>query len=40
MGMTTVWIRSDHDHSAMGANGDYGHHAIDDLVEWLERQVA
>ena len=40
MGMTTVWVRSDHEHSAMGANGDHVHHAIDDLVEWLESQVA
>ena len=40
MGMTTAWVRSDHDHSAMGANGDHVHHAIDDLVEWLESQVA
>ena len=40
MGMTTVWVRSDHDHSAMGANGDHVNHAIDDLVEWLESQVA
>jgi ActR/RegA family two-component response regulator len=40
MGMTTVWVRSEHDHSAMGADGDHVHHAIDDLVEWLESQVA
>lgn len=40
MGMTTVWIRSDHDHSAMGAEGDHIHHTIDELVPWLEAQVA
>ncbi len=39
MGMTTVWVRSEHDHSAMGADGDHVHHVIDDLVEWLESQV-
>ncbi len=40
MGMTTVWIRSKHDHSAMGADGNHVHHVIEDLVEWLESQVA
>ena len=40
MGMTTVWIRSKDDHSAMGADGDHVHHVIEDLVEWLESQVA
>ena len=40
LGMTTVWIRSEHDHSAMGADGDHIHHVIDDLVPWLEDQVA
>ena len=40
MGMTTVWIRSKDDHSAMGADGDHVNHVIEDLVEWLESQVA
>ena len=40
LGMTTVWIRSEHDHSAMGAEGDHIHHVIDELVPWLEDQVA
>lgn len=39
LGMTTVWVRSDHDHSAMGADGDHIHHVIDDLVPWLEAQA-
>jgi len=39
MGMITVWLRSDHDHSAIGAKGDHVHHIIDDLVEWLEDQA-
>jgi putative hydrolase of the HAD superfamily len=39
LGMTTVWIRSEHDHSAMGSDGDHVHHVIDDLVEWLEEQL-
>ena len=39
MGMTTVWLRSDHDHSATGAKGDHVHHIIDGLVEWLEDQT-
>jgi putative hydrolase of the HAD superfamily len=34
-GMTTVWIRSDH-HWSGGEEGDpHIHHAIDDLVDWL-----
>ncbi len=40
MGMTTVWIRSKDDHSAMGADGDHVNHVIEDLVEWLESQGA
>jgi len=39
MGMTTVWLRSDHDHSAMGAEGDHVHYVIDNLVEWLQDQA-
>jgi len=39
LGMTTVWVRSEHDHSAMGAEGDHVHHVIDDLVEWLDAQI-
>ena len=39
MGMTTVWLRSKHDHSAMGAEGGHIHYVIDDLVEWLETQT-
>ncbi|MBJ80205.1 MAG: pyrimidine 5'-nucleotidase [Myxococcales bacterium] len=40
LGMTTVWIRSKYDHSAIGADGDHIHHIIDDLVPWLRKQVA
>ena len=39
LGMKTVWIRSEHDHSAIGADGDHIHHVIYDLVPWLEEQV-
>lgn len=39
MGMSTVWIRSDHDHSSMGADGDHVHHVTEDVVTWLEAQV-
>lgn len=39
MGMTTVWLRSDHDHSAAGAESDHVHYVIDDLVEWLQAQA-
>ena len=39
MGMATVWVRSEHDHSALGADGDHVHHVIDDLVTWLEGQT-
>jgi len=40
MGMTTVWLRSSHDHSMLGADGPHVHHVIDDLVDWLEDQTA
>lgn len=39
MGMTTVWLRSNHDHSAMGSEGDHIHYVINNLVEWLEAQA-
>ena len=39
MGMTTVWIRSDHDHSAIGAEGDHIDFIIEDLTEWLTHQT-
>lgn len=39
LGMTTVWVRSDHDHSMHGADGPHIHHVIEDLVEWLECQA-
>jgi putative hydrolase of the HAD superfamily len=39
MGMATVWLRSRHDHSALGADGPHVHHVIEDLVPWLEGQA-
>jgi len=36
LGMATVWVRTQHDWSHTDSDGDHVHHAIDDLVEWLE----
>jgi putative hydrolase of the HAD superfamily len=36
LGMTTVWIKSDSPFGNWGADGDYIHHVVDDLVDWLE----
>jgi putative hydrolase of the HAD superfamily len=44
-GMTTVWIREDHDDAhhkhmpGMDAVPDYVHHVIDDLGNWLESLI-
>jgi putative hydrolase of the HAD superfamily len=35
LGMTTVWIRSDHHWSGGSETDPHIHHVIDDLVEWL-----
>lgn len=35
LGMTTVWIRSDHHWSGGSATDPHIHHVIDDLVDWL-----
>lgn len=35
LGMTTVWLRSDHHWSGGDENDPHIHHAIDDLVDWL-----
>lgn len=35
MGMTTVWLETYSNGSAQGAENDYVHHRIDDLVGWL-----
>lgn len=35
LGMTTVWIRSDHHWSGGSATDPHIHHVIDDLDEWL-----
>ena len=36
LGMATVWVRTRHAWSHTDSDGDHVHHAIDDLVEWLE----
>lgn len=36
LGMTTVWVRTDHDIASLGADGDHIHHVVDDLVAWLQ----
>ena len=35
LGMTTVWIRSDHHWSGGSEDDPYIHHVIDDLMDWL-----
>jgi putative hydrolase of the HAD superfamily len=40
LGMTTVWIRNATEHGIVDADGDHIHHAIDELVAWLEGVVA
>jgi putative hydrolase of the HAD superfamily len=35
LGMTTVWIRSDHHWSGGSETDPHIHHVIDDLVDWL-----
>ncbi|MBM3597054.1 MAG: pyrimidine 5'-nucleotidase [Alphaproteobacteria bacterium] len=36
LGMTTVWVRTDHDFARFGADAAHIHHETDDLVTWLE----
>jgi putative hydrolase of the HAD superfamily len=36
MGMTTVWVRTDHEFARVGAESHHIHHTTDDLVGWLE----
>jgi putative hydrolase of the HAD superfamily len=36
LGMTTVWIRTEHDWAQSGSDSGHIHYAIDDLPEWLE----
>jgi putative hydrolase of the HAD superfamily len=40
LGMTTVWIRNATEHGLVDADGDHIHHAIDELVVWLESIIA
>ena len=35
LGMTTAWMRNDHDWAAIDADGDYIHHVVDDLAGFL-----
>ena len=35
LGMATVWLRTHHDWSHDGSEGDHVHHVTDDLVAWL-----
>lgn len=35
LGMTTVWVRSDHELATLEADGDHIDYVIDDLVAWL-----
>jgi putative hydrolase of the HAD superfamily len=36
LGMTTVWVRTEHDWATATADAGHVHHVIDDLTEWLE----
>lgn len=36
LGMATVWVRTDSPWAQDLADGDHIHHAVDDLVDWLE----
>jgi putative hydrolase of the HAD superfamily len=36
LGMTTVWIKTEHDWATSGAEAGHIHYAIDDLLAWLE----
>lgn len=40
LGMTTVWVRTDHDIAALGGDGAHIHHVVDDLVAWLQDLAA
>lgn len=40
LGMTTVWVRTDHELGALGADGDHIDYIVDDLVEWLDAVAA
>jgi putative hydrolase of the HAD superfamily len=40
LGMTTVWVRTDSEWSAMGADAGHVHHVVDDLPEWLTQVAA
>jgi putative hydrolase of the HAD superfamily len=39
LGMVTVWLRNASEIGRLGADGDYIHHIVDDLVEWLAEIV-
>ncbi|NQW09597.1 MAG: pyrimidine 5'-nucleotidase [Alphaproteobacteria bacterium] len=34
-GMTTVWLRSEHEWATAGAEGDHVHHVAEDLIQFL-----
>ncbi|MEQ9811544.1 MAG: pyrimidine 5'-nucleotidase [Azospirillaceae bacterium] len=45
LGMTTVWVRTDHPHAAADADAAHVHHVVDDVADWLmglqwERETA
>jgi putative hydrolase of the HAD superfamily len=40
MGMTTVWVRTDHEFARFGAEDGHIHHVADDLVAWLDEAAA
>lgn len=35
LGMTTVWVRTDHPTAVPGATDDHVHHVVDDVFDWL-----
>jgi putative hydrolase of the HAD superfamily len=36
LGMTTVWVKTEHDWAKQAADAGHIHYAIDDVAEWLE----
>jgi putative hydrolase of the HAD superfamily len=40
LGMTTVWVRTDHDWAVEGSSEPHVHHVTDDLPRWLAEWVA
>ena len=40
MGMTTVWVETDHPWGCERSDGDHVHYVVDDLARWLSAVAA